>query len=895
MSLLSQFRVRVRALLQRTAVEADMNEELQFHLEREQAKWAAQGVSATEARRRARASFGALDAAREGMRDERGVRWLEDSWRDLRFGLRGLVKRPLYWATASITLGVGIAAATAIYSVVSMLLLRPLDVPHPDRLVIFGQASRQLGSPTPAISFPTLQDIGKLSDVFEGAAAYANFTIGVRDSVNDATSVWYAHGVTGNYFTLLGLAPAIGRLFTQADEDRMDPVVVLAYAEWNTRYARSPAVIGASVRLNGVPFTVIGVAPEGWQGLENFVEAQAYYPLHLAGVFGGISSQALERRGADFLRGVAMLRQGKTVQDARTAMKVLAARIAPERGEKPGDYSFLVEYERRARPVIVIAGFIPAIAGTFLALAMLALLIACVNVGNLVLSRTVGRGGELAVRRALGASSGRVMRELLAESALLGVSAVAVAVPLAALVVSWLASLHLAADVPLKIDVRLDWRVLAFCAAIALAAGLLTGLMPALTACKRGPGTAMRDDGARSSGSRGKRRLGSVLLVGQLAFSLVLVIAGALFLRSLHSITRLDLGLDPDGVVMATIDLSLSRYTEPRAREFYRRAEEGLAGLPGLVAAGHVADAPMGFSQRYASVEHVDGSPIGEIKAISVQANNLTPGAFAALRMRLLDGRAFDQYDDSAAPRRALVTPVMAKQLWPELPNVVGQRFRTSSDSSPIEVVGVVHGLTSEFPTETPVPQYFRPYAQVGGVSRTLYARVTGDPAQSIAAMRAMLRQIDPEVAVTDLRPMRAFVHQGKAFFLYRLGSTLTTVIGLLGLLQTLVGLYGVIAYGVGQREREFGIRLALGAGRGQLIRQVMAPAMREVVIGGALGAAGAALLLPAVAAVLAVSPRDPWTYALCTAALVLLAMVALYLPARRAANAGPMHALRSD
>jgi predicted permease len=895
MSLISEVRVRLRGLFSRGSMEREMDAEFEHHLDREVDRLIATGVPAAEARRQARAAFGGLEVARDAMRDERGFRWLHDLARDLRHGARSLARRPLYWFTAAVTLGLGIAATTAIFSIVSMVLLRPLPVPHADRLVAFGQVVRSRGDLYPSVSLPTVRDLRSLTDVFEGVVAGASQTLGLRDEGTEGTVPLFTNAVTGNYFTFLGLRPAAGRFFTQVEEDRREPVIVLSWSTWQGRYGGDAAVVGRTVLLNGSPFTVIGVSPAGWLGTENLVEAEAFLPLGLLPTIGVRTDAQMERRGGDFLRAFGRLAPGRTVEDARSALAVLAARLAPEREEAVGDYGFLVELEVRSRPVIVVAGMIPVIAGIFLGLAVLALGIACVNVGNLVLSRTMARRGELAVRRALGASRSRVARELIAEALLLGVSALVIALPVAWLVVNWLATLDFAADIPLKIDVRLDRSVLGFAAAIAVLAGVLTGVAPALRGSGNEPGDALREGAARTTATRERRRIGNVLLAGQLTLSLVLVIAGALFLRSLNSVTALDLGIDPSQVAMATVDLSLSRYELAASREFFRRAEDGMRALPGVASVGLMRDVPMGFSGNWRSLQHMDGRTVGTARNFGAQVNALTPGAFETLRLRLVSGRIFEEQDDATAPRRAVVNEVLARQFWPERANVVGEQFRIAGDSTPIEVVGVVKRVISEFPTEKPVPQFFLPYAQFPGPSQTLFVRTVGDPSMMLDGMRQVLRNIDPGVAVADLRSMHAFLHDGKAFFLYRLGSALTLAIGALGLLQTLVGLYGVIAYAVGQRSREFGIRLALGASKGQLIQQVMAPSLRLVVGGLAVGLVGAALLLPAATSLLAVSPRDPLTYLVCTAFLASLAALALYVPARRAANAGPMRALRSD
>ncbi|MBL8959560.1 MAG: ABC transporter permease [Gemmatimonadetes bacterium] len=895
MSLISEIRVRLRGLFARESMDREMDQELAYHLERETERLMSRGVAAADARRQARAAFGGVSVAREAVRDERGVAWMEDLGRDLRHGLRALARRPLYWFTAAVTLGLGIAATTAIFSIVSMVLLRPLPVRDADRLVAFGQVVRSRRDASPSISLPTVRDLRGMTDVFEGVTAGSSEVLGLRDVGAEGTEPLFANAVTGDYFAFLGIHPAAGRFFTQADEDRREPVVVLGWSLWQRRYGGDPAVVGRSILLNGSPFTVVGVAPEGWLGTEPLVEAQAFMPLALLTTIGMRSPEQMERRGSDFLRAYGRLAPGRTMEDARSALAVLAARLAPERQEQVGDYAFLVEREVRSRPVIVIADMMPLVAGIFLGLAVLALGIACVNVGNLVLSRTMARHGELAVRRALGASRARVARALIAESVLLGLSALVVAVPVAWLVVSVLGNLTFAADVPIKVDVRLDASVLGFSAVIAALAGILTGVAPAMRGSAQVPGDALREGAARATATRERRRIGNVLLGGQLTFSLILIITGALFLRSLNSVTALDLGIDPANVAMASVDLSLSRYEPAAARTYFRRAEEQIAALPGVEAVGMLRDIPMGFNGNWRSLTHLDERRVGNAAQYGAQVNIMSPGVIEALRFRLVAGRAIEAQDDSTAPRRALVNEVLARQFWPERSNVVGERFRIAGDSTPIEVIGVVKRVISEFPTEQPVPQFFLPYAQWPGLRHALFVRTAGDPALALDGIRRVLRDLDPGVAVGDLRSMFSFLHDGKAFLLYRIGSALTLAIGLLGLLQTLVGLYGVIAYSVGQRSREFGIRLALGAGKGQLVRQVMVPSLRIVAIGLAVGVLGAALALPAAGSILAVSPRDPLTYAACVVLLAVLASIALYLPARRAANAGPMRALRSD
>lgn len=894
MSLHSEIRSRLNAWFRRAAVEREMEEELRDHLAHAEAQLRREGYGADEARRVARARFGGMEAAREGMRDERGGRLAEDLWRDVRLAVRSLLRRPTYTATAVLALGLGIAAATAIFSLVSLLLLRPLDVDRPEQLVVLGQQSRALGFPSAQISMPTVSDIAAQEGTFAGVLAYAMNEVGLQRDAGAATERWFVHQVTGNYFDLLGVRPAIGRLLTAADEARGDPVVVLSWAEWMRRFAGDSSIVGRSVRVNGSTYQVVGVAAQSWRGLVPLSDAHAYLPLRVAAQLERWPASRLEGRSNDFVRAVARLRDGTRVEEARAVLATLARTIAPLRDESPDGYAFLAEYEPRARPVIVIAAMMPAIGGTFLALAVLVLLIACVNVGNLVLWRTMVRRGELALRRALGASSGRLFRELFVEAVLLGVGALAVALPAAWGIVTWLTRIQFASDFPIYIDVQLDASVLAFCGLAALGAGVVTGLVPAWQGTRGVPGDALRQASARSTAGPAARRWGRALLAGQLAFSLVLVIAGGLFLRSLREVTRLDLGFDAEGVVMTTVDLSLSQYGAARATRYFGAAEEALAGIPGVVAFGRMQDPPMGFTHQYEWVEHLDKRPIGERPSVLAQVNPMTPDALQALRMRVLDGRGFGTADDSTAPPRALVNEAFASRLWPGQRSVVGERFRVG-DSGPIEIVGVVRGIPVEFPTEAPVPQYYRPAAQVPVWRSTFFVRTAGDPNVMLQALQGALRAVDPMVALSDARALPAFLQEGKALFLYRMAAAMTLAIGLLGLVQTIVGLYGVIAYATSQRTREFGIRLALGARRGQVVRDVMGPATRDVIAGAGVGAVLAGILLPLAGTVLAVSPRDPVVYGVAAAGLVSLALLAVYIPSWRATGVAPASTLRSD
>jgi predicted permease len=514
MSLISEVRIRMRALFRSSAMEREMNDELRDHLEREVAQLVARGVAVDEARRRARAQFGSIDYAAEGMRDERGSRWVEDFARDVRLGLRALRRTPLFTTAAVLTLGLGIAVATSVFSVVSMMLLRPLPVPAAERLVVIGMRSEGERGISTHLSYPVLQELRGLTDVFESVVAYTDETVSLRFVDGDGSrsgasgEVRYAQFVTGNYFTALGLSAPAGRVFTAAEDDRAEQVAVLAHNFWTERFTSDPGVIGRTVHVNGVPYAVIGVAPASFHGLESLVEADAYFPLRTMQLAVPSLAGVLDRINSEFLRPVAVLRSGKSAEDAASVLAVLAGRLVRDNPDAVRGLAFVAAPERYARPVIAVAEVVPVVAATFMMLVLLALVIACINVANLVLARTMARRTELAVRHSLGASRGRVVRQLLTESLLLGAGGLALGLVIARFVVAALANLEIAADLPLFIDARLDWRVFAFAGLTCVVATAVAGAVPALRGARAGLADAVREGRQGSSGS-GRTRRGS--------------------------------------------------------------------------------------------------------------------------------------------------------------------------------------------------------------------------------------------------------------------------------------------------------------------------------------------------------------------------------------------------
>jgi putative ABC transport system permease protein len=813
---------------------------------------------------------------------------------DIRQALRMLGKAPAFTAAIALTLGLGIGANAAVFSIVNVLLLRPLPVTDPDNLYVLS-VSHQDNEQLHQVSWSDYVDYRDRSGVFSEVSAQQISFAGLRtgDRVDRVTVAY----VTGNFFPMLGLAPGVGRLIGQ-NEGRVygaDPVVVLGRAYWKKRFNADPSVPGRRVMVNGQPFTIAGVVPEGFYGTYALVEFDAYLPFGM--IFPKSAYQELvTKRENHELRVLGRLKPGLSPKQAQAALEVLGSQLEQQYPDTNKTVKPRLTAERLARPEASSAGNNPLLAGIFLMLVGLVLLVACVNVVNLLLVRASARQRELAVRAALGAGRRRLVRQLLTESLLLAAAGAITGAAIGRWVSGLLAGISLAADLPIRFDLSFDWRVFGYIAVVALGAGIAVGLIPSLRASRTDLNEVLREGGRSQADSRGRQRVRSLLVVAQVAVSLVVLVAAGLFVRSVQRARGMDLGFDPAHVLNLSMDVSQQGLDEARGRAFYREVEDRIRALPGAELTSYAYSVPFGY---YNSAEYVEaeGQPVSKDQRRPAAGTNIVePDYFRTMRIPIVRGRAFTASDDERSEKVAIVNELMARRLWPGQ-DPLGKRFRLQSNESEwLRVVGLTRTGHYEFIFEDPRPYFYVPMAQQYRAMRVLQVRTAGAPELLAPAAQREIRALNPDLPVYDVRSMEHMLEGPNGFFLLQMGAMFGAGLGLLGLTLALVGIYGVVSYAASQRTQEIGVRMALGASRRDILRLVVGQGLVLVGIGLALGLAGALGVSRLLTQFLfGISTADPTTFAAVPVILGTMAIVASYVPAFRAARADPMVALRRD
>jgi predicted permease len=809
---------------------------------------------------------------------------------DVRQALRALRRAPGVAAVAALSLALAIAANASAFSIVSSLLLRPLPVQEPGRLVaLFGVRE---GSPPSILSWPDILDYRSL-DVFEGVAAHNGIQVAVGGPGRPEMA--WGEIVTDDYFDVVGVRPALGRLFTDREGVGAGgtSAVVLAHDFWRRRFAADPDVLGRTVRLNGRPYTVVGVTPRGFTGTRLFAFApDVFVPLAAHEAIRPSTAGSLERRDARWLFAVARLRSGATLTEAGEAAGALARALAAEHPDSNRGLGVRV-LENRApiNPWVLEPGTTRRMAALLLLAMLLVLLIACANVANLLLARATARRREIAVRVALGAGRGRLVRQLLVESLVLAALGGGLGLLLAAWLVDLSSSFTPTLDFRTAFDLRVDARVVAFTAAATVATGLLFGLLPALRASRPRLVPALRD--AVEDG-RGAGRLRQGLVVAQVALSLVLLTGAGLFVRSFEKARGLDPGFDPRGALRANVDLEPAGYDEARRREFHRRLLERARELPGVRSAALAFPLPL---DAYSSgweivVEGRERSPDAEDPLVF--GSTVSSGYFETLRTPIVRGRALDERDREDSPPAAVVNETFARRFWPG-EEALGRRFSVDGTAGPwIEVVGVARDGKYLTLGEAPRPYLFLPLAQRPISRVSVVARTEGDPDALVPALRAAVAALDPDLPVFGEKTLRQ--HMETPLSGFESGAATVGFFGVMALLLAATGVYGVVAYGAARRTREMGIRMALGARAADVLRLIVGGGARMAGAGMAIGLAGALLLSRSLTGLLhGVSAADPATYATVAAVVLAAALLASWVPARRATRVNPSLALRSE
>jgi putative ABC transport system permease protein len=820
---------------------------------------------------------------------------MENLWKDLRYAVRMSIKSPGFAIVVILTLGLGIGANTAIFSVFNGMLWRHLPVRDAQHLVVLSGKARNLDFFTP-ISYPDFQDYRKLTAAFSDVAAYTPNPVNFRADGHPERA--WAELVTGNYFSMFGLQAALGRLFT-ADEGWVpgkDALVVLSHKYWQKHFGSNPAVIGQPVHVNQHLFTIIGVAPESFHGAYYFLEPDFYLPLGELATLDKSRASDFTNRGSGILRVMARLKPGVTAAQAAAMAQPLDQRLSQEFPESHKDLSLAVFPELAARPEPGFGGFMTTALSIFMVLTGLVLLIASANVANLILARANGRRKELATRTAMGASRARMVLQLLTESVLLAICGGAIGLVLARWVASLLMSIHVATDIPIRLfDVQMDWRIFAFSFFVAVVTGVVAGLVPAVQASKTNLADTLKAGGRSGDSSAGHSRFRNVLVVTQVAISVLLLACAGLFVRSLRNSAQVDMGFRADHVLMVNVDLGLQGYKEDQGQRFYQQVRDRVASIAGVRDAAVSAFIPMGLEATT-----VDIKPEGQVnydksKSETAFNNMVQPGYFTTVGVTLISGREFTEADSASAPPVAIVNDTFAKKIWPGQ-DPIGKSFRTQKDGQLIRVVGQTRTGKYLFLYEPPQMYVYFPLAQRYNPSATLMVHTQGDPTQFAEAVREQVRQLDPTLPVFDVQTMDAHVQYGKPLLPARIGAMLVGAFGLLGLALATVGVYGVVSYSVSQQTREIGIRTAVGAQRLNILALVLKQGMTMSVTGTAIGVAIASFIIRALHSILyGVQSTDMLTLAMVSALLLLVAFTATCIPALRATRVDPVVALRGE
>lgn len=814
-----------------------------------------------------------------------------DTWlHDVRFALRLLRKSPLFTATAALSLAIGVGANATIFSVGSAMLVRPMPaLADSSRLVDIGRVSRDAEFDT--VSYPNYADIRDrvttLSGVFAHMIEPSPMSLGGR---GEAQRV-YGSLVSGNYFHVLGTPAHVGRLLRPEDDTigAGNPALVLGYDLWTSRFAGDPAIVGQSVSINGYPFMVVGVAPRGFQGT-TLLKGDLWISLAMLTQAMPDRRDALfTSRRATWLFMGGRLRDGVSLEQANAELASIGAALQQEHGDTNDNMTF------RAAPLSVVPGATRIIAG-FIALLMaivtLLLLIACVNLAGMLLARGAARSREIAVRIAIGAGSGRIVRQLLTETAVLFVLGGAAGLVLS----NWLTRLLLAVipqlPVPLSIDITTDWRVVVFTVLMSLIAAVLCGLAPAIQARRTSLVPSLKSDSL--DGRPARLRLRNVFVVGQVTMSLVLVVAAGLFLRALDRAANTPTGFDVRNVEVVSLDLSLGRHTAETGRAFARELLERTGALPGVTSAAVAVDLPLDGGRMGFGSLRVPGSPGGDPEGrIPADWNVVEPGFFRTLDVPLVRGRDFNDRDTANAPAVAIVNEAFARAAWPG-EDAIGRQMESNTDEGvrKVTVVGVAADSRFMSVAEPAEPYVYVPLAQVYQGRINLLVKTAG--VSALPDVRALIRGMNPNLPVTEALPLSEITALGT--IPQRVAAAIAGTLGIVGLLLAAMGIYGVTSYAVSRRTREIGIRVALGAEQRDvmrlLLRQGMQLALLGVAIGTGLAAAGAQVIRGLL---YGVSGMDPVTFAAACALFTGVALIATYLPARRALRVDPMTALRND
>jgi len=881
----------------RSRLDRETRDELAFHLASRARDLAAGGLSEDAAERQARIEMGSVETSVERVREARGFPYADEFLQDLRHGCRLLAKNPGFAAVAVLSLGLGIGANSAVFSLADALLLRPLPVRAPGDIVSISttDTGQDFGA---RLSYPNYRDLRDRSRSFDGLIAQKLSAFSVAPSAGAAAQMKFGLVVSANFFSVLGIPMALGRGFIQEEErvSGRDAVVVLSHDLWQTSMGGDAGIIGSEIRINGVPFTVVGVTAPTFTGMglpTALVRSTLYVPLAMETRLYPSRRDANDDRAAGVLAVHGRLKAGVSRAAALAELSPIWSSLAQQYPDANRRLtiklrSTLEERTFESPPIAVLVAVL-------LALVSIVLLIACANVANLLLGRARARSREIAVRLALGISRSRLLRQLLTESLLLAALGCAAGLLFAYGGILFLQRFQIATDLPMVIGTRLDGRVLGFSVIAAALSAVCFGLVPAWQSLKTRVVLSLK---SAEPGATPRRRTAgrNVLVIAQVALSMTLLVAAGVLVDAFRKALLLDPGFRTTHLLRMSTDTSLAGYSPEQTRLFYRRLIERTEGLPGVVSATLTSGVPLeGWGWAWPMI------PEGYRFADDERSNIIWCAAvdehfFSTMKMTLTRGRAFTARDRVGGPRVAIVNEAFAARYWPGQ-NPIGKRIRVDATGSAwLEVVGTTATAKYLFIGEGPRPFFYLPVEQSGGSDLTLLVETaSADAGPMVAPVRQVFRDLDANLPVYDAVPFATFYRQ-RAMSLPLTITQMVGAMGLLGLTLAIVGLYGLVAYSVARRTKEIGIRMAIGAGRREVLAMVLRQGLTLALAGiacGSLASVGVARLL--TAGLTGLGRPSLFTYAVVPAILVGLTLVASYVPARRASRVDPLLALRDE
>ncbi len=890
--------LRLRSIFRRNRVEGELAEELQFHLDHKIEEGIAAGLSPKEARYRALRAMGGLEQRKEEMRQMRRVHWLTDFIDDVKYAMVSLRRTPALSALVVITLALGIGMTATPFSMVDALIFRPYPVPNPSQVVTLVSTSRD--NSFDSFSYREYLDLRNQTQSYDGVIAnMPAMAVGFTAEPGATPQVEAGMLVSGNFFSVLGVRPQLGRGFEDGEDQvpGRDAVTVLGSDFWKNELASDPAVIGRRIRLNGSDFTVVGVAPESFPGLQIFSRPDLYVPLAMAPVFStNPQKRFFEDRDDRELTVRARLKPGVALGQAGSEIAALAQTFAREYPVFNRDRGAAVRtfFEMRTQSSDVNWKF----SVIFMVLALAVLLVACTNVAGLLLSRARTRTREIAVRLALGAGRFRLVRLLLAESLLLGFLGGLGGIGVGFAGIQLLRTFQIPTELPVTVPFRMDLRVLLASLAMAVVSAILCGLVPALQTTGANLANGLKTADADLPGR--KRLWGrNGLVVAQVAMSLMLLTASFLMARSFQKIVLDGIGFNRDHLLLARFDPRLVRYDAAQTERFYKLLTERVREVPGVQGVALSESPPLGLNGFNEVAFVPEGFELPRDRESFTSAMDVvSEGFFDTIGIPILYGRGFLPSDQAAAPRVAIINEQLAKHYWPEaLPDqVVGKRLRLDGVvGTPVEIVGIARTVKYRGTTERPEDFVYMPLAQVPKVWMVLLVRSSGDPLQWVDSVKSVVKRLDPNLPMLGTRTYedlyRYHAVEGPGVAIRLVGS-----MGVVGLLLAIAGLYGLVAYNVSRRTREIGIRMAIGAGPSSVLRLMMGNGLLLVGTGLGIGLAmGFAVERLMNAMLFHAGGIDLVAYLVVVPSMLLATALAAYLPARRASRMAPTLALRCE